>query len=186
MSRVALALLLSLAAADLVAAQTVDKAKLRRLTETPAPAQSLLDPADGASGYWRDPAGVAREIAALEKRLTGGPADAALLLDQSDRYYELGEPAKGTAARDRAHELLRPIVTTPAARGEHFRLYARALPADTPNYGAERLSWARRATVAAPDDWRGWDDLAVFLIHVFTSWGQGSMVGLTPDQGYVG
>ncbi len=146
-------------------AQTLDKAKFRQAIELPAISTHLgvqfrANERDGKGNKFEP----AQKLADLQKKLTGGPEDAEIFLEQRAVYLECAKDEKKASEMvQRAEATLRPhLQTSDAKNAILLTTYGTALEAlsDQPWNECEKL--ARRALALAPRDWRAW----AYLAHV--------------------
>jgi hypothetical protein len=158
--------LLSLAAlAPTAGAQTIDRAKIRQAIELPS-VNSVFGVhfrSNERDGKGNKLDAVTR-LADLQKKLTGSPEDAEVLLEMRGVYVDL-DPVKyekkALELVQKADVLLRPILqTSDAKQGHLLTVYGTVLQlqAEHPWHDCEK--WARRAVSVSPQDWRTWAYLA--------------------------
>lgn len=145
------------------AAQTFDKPAFRSAIAMPAIAASFgvnfkASERDGRGNLY-DPK---TKIADLAKKLTGGPEDAEIYLDQRGVFLEcLHDEKMGQALLEKARAVLEPIrETTDAKQGWLVSLYGSIIEVSADNPWQACDAWARRAVSIAPNDWRTWTYLA--------------------------
>jgi hypothetical protein len=145
-------------------AQTLDKAKLRQTIEMPAVNTSLgvqyrSQERDGRGNKFD----AVQKIADLQKKLTGGPDDASVYLEQHALYLEcLKDDKKAKELAAKAEAVLRPITKTKDPKeGYLLTVYATVIETLSENPWSQCEAWARYAVSVAPQDWRTW----VYLAH---------------------
>jgi tetratricopeptide (TPR) repeat protein len=144
-------------------AQTLDKAKIRQAIEMPALSTSLgvrfkSRERDG-KGTKFEPA---EKIAELQRKLTGGPDDAFVYLEQHALCLEcLKDEKKARELAVKAEATLRPhMQTADPKQGYLLTHYGMVLETLSDNPWNDCEKWARRAVSVAPQDWRTWTYLA--------------------------
>jgi tetratricopeptide (TPR) repeat protein len=163
MRRCVLAFACLAALAPFAVAQTFDKAAFRQAIAMPAIATSFgvnfkASEREG-NGNIYDPKA---KIAELAKKLTGGPEDAEIYLDQRAVFLEcLHDEKNGKLLLDKARAVLEPIKeTTDPRRGWLVAMFASIMEATADNPWQACEGWARRAVSVSPQDWRTWTYLA--------------------------
>ena len=163
MGRGFIALVCLAAMSPLNFAQTLDKAKLRQSIEMPAISASFgvqfkSSERDGKGNKF-DPK---QKIADLQRKLTGGPEDGEIYLEQRAVYLECLKDEK--SAKElilKAEATLRPhLLTTDPKLGNLPCLYASILESMHDNPWSDCEKWARRGVSVSPQDWRTWAYLA--------------------------
>lgn len=144
-------------------AQTFDKAAFRQAIAMPAIATSFgvgfrASERDGKGNLYQ----AMDKIGELAKKLTGGPEDAEVYLDQRAVFLEcLHDEKTAKALLEKAQSILQPIVnTTDPRQGWLVAMYASIREGTAENSWTECEQWARRAVSVAPQDWRTWTYLA--------------------------
>ncbi len=147
-------------------AQTFDKAAFRQAIAMPAIATSFgvgfkASERDGKGNLYL-PMDPKVKLAELAKKLTGGPEDAELYLEQRGVFLEcLHDERTAKALLDKTESILRPIVnTTDPRQGWLVAMYASIRESTMENPSSDCEKWARRAVSVAPQDWRTWTYLA--------------------------
>lgn len=144
-------------------AQTLDKAKFRQAIELPAISTHLgvqfrANERDGKGNKFEP----AQKLAELQKKLTGGPEDAEIFLEQRALYLECEKDEKKASEMvQRAEATLRAHLQGNDSKSAILlTTYGTALEAmsDHPWTDCEKL--ARRAVALAPRDWQTWSYLA--------------------------
>jgi hypothetical protein len=159
MRRCVLAFACLLALAPFAVAQTFDKAAFRQAIAMPAIATFFgvsfkANERDGKGNLY-DPK---TKIGELAKKLTGGPEDAEIYLDQRGVFLEcLHDEKTAQALLEKAESILRPHVnTTDPRQGWLVSMYSSIRETMTDNPWKECEQWAHRAVSVAPQDWRTW------------------------------
>jgi tetratricopeptide (TPR) repeat protein len=162
MRRCVLAFACLAAFAPFAVAQTFDKAAFRQAIAMPAIATAFgvsfkASERDGKGNLYQ-PMDKIRE---LEKKLTGGPEDAEVYLEQRGVFLECSHDEKtAKALLEKAEAILRPIVnTTDPRQGWLVAMYGSIRESMTENPWTECEQWARRAVSVSPQDWRTWSYL---------------------------
>jgi hypothetical protein len=170
-------------------AQTLDRAKFRQAIELPSIATNLgvhfrSQERDGRGNLFKPE----EKIAELQKKLTGGPDDAEIYLEQRAVYLECSHDSANAEARlAKAEAILRPYLQSNDPRhGNLLAQYGAVLEAmsesawhdkwtgkkkdadiiPAANLEARLYPWndceklARRAVALSPNDWRVWTYLA--------------------------
>jgi tetratricopeptide (TPR) repeat protein len=153
-----------------LAAQPVDKAKLRAATTLPSVTSFLKIGSDDLDR--REPSGkkidFARKIAGLNKRLDGSARDADVYLDLAECYRVVKDDDKRTLAGHKAGEVLQPLLDKAGpADGRLLATYCKALWVCEPDEVAKREKWCRQASRIAPAEWRCWAQLGNLGVSKF-------------------
>jgi len=159
------AILLLAASSQLVFAQTLDKAKFRQAIELP-----VISTHFGVQfrSHERDGRGqkfdAGQKLAELQRKLSGGPEDAEIYLEQRAVYLEcVKDEKKAQEMIVKADGLLRPLVqTNDAKQAILLTTYGNVLETTVENPWNDCEKLARRAVTLAPNDWRAW----TYLAHV--------------------
>ncbi|MBI2808630.1 MAG: hypothetical protein HYX68_26880 [Planctomycetes bacterium] len=166
MRRILCAFLCLVASAQTSIAQGLDKTRLRQAIELPTLNTSLgvsfrSNERDG-QGNKLDPV---EKLTQLQKKMTGRPEDAEILLEQRALYLEgiNRNEGKAQAVVAQAEALVRPLVaTTDPKQGHLLTTYATTLEILKADPWSDCEKWARRAVSVSPQDWRTW----AYLAHV--------------------
>lgn len=165
MGRVLCAFLYLGVSSSIAFAQTLDQAKFLQAIELPAinthlGVQFRAHERDGLGNKF-DPD---QKIADLQKKLTGRPEDAEILLEQRAVYLEcVRDEKKANEMVQRAETMLRPhLQTNDSQKAFLLTTYGTTLETIQENPWNECEKLARRAVSLAPKDWRTW----TYLAHV--------------------
>lgn len=157
------ALVLVATIASRVAAQQVDKEKLRKLAKLPTVENQWgfgFTLTGGFTTFWESP-DVSAEITALRKSTKNNVTDA-------ERYYRLGElynqmddDVRAQSAFAKSVELYRKLLKSQPSKGELLAQFGKTLSAAEKKDEAETV--LRKAVKVAPQEWRCWVALGKFL-----------------------
>ncbi len=156
-------LMLVAAMASRVAAQQVDKEKLRKAAKMPTMSFEVALYFSPTRGFVlsEDKAELTAEVAAIQKAMKGDASDAERYHRLGELYKELKDHDRKEKARDKAVDLYRQLVKSQPNDGRVLAQFGAALSDVGKDEESETV--LRQAVKLAPQEWRCWTALGEFL-----------------------